>query len=124
MPADKLLDPAALRWTLCATDRCFKRSLLVPFFRAAKVRLRAAARHVPCLRMYDSAVSPSVPSCCWGRVVARFRRACKPHRAKPACRCVPQVLPVERGAGLSQFGMQLAQVGTALAAIMLRCAVL
>lgn len=25
------------RWTLCASDRCFHRSLLVPFFRAAKV---------------------------------------------------------------------------------------
>jgi monolysocardiolipin acyltransferase len=25
------------RWTLCASDRCFHRELLVPFFRAAKV---------------------------------------------------------------------------------------
>lgn len=25
------------RWTLCASDRCFHRDLLVPFFRAAKV---------------------------------------------------------------------------------------
>lgn len=28
---------APLRWTLCATDRCFKTGALVPFFRAAKV---------------------------------------------------------------------------------------
>lgn len=55
VPAAKLLEPAAMRWTLCATDRCFKHALLSPFFCAAKV------------------------------------------------------LPVERGAGLSQFGMQLAQ---------------
>mmetsp|Transcript_24249 Transcript_24249/g.52995 ORF Transcript_24249/g.52995 Transcript_24249/m.52995 type:complete len:524 (-) Transcript_24249:843-2414(-) len=29
--------PQSLRWTLCATDRCFKYGALVPFFRAAKV---------------------------------------------------------------------------------------
>ncbi|PSC72012.1 phospholipid glycerol acyltransferase family [Micractinium conductrix] len=55
VPAGKLLQPERMRWTLCATDRCFKSAALAPFFRAAKV------------------------------------------------------LPVERGAGLSQFGMQLAQ---------------
>lgn len=31
-----LLAPSC-RWTLCASDRCFHRDLLVPFFRAAKV---------------------------------------------------------------------------------------
>jgi monolysocardiolipin acyltransferase len=32
------LDPdRASRWTLCASDRCFHRAALVPFFRAAKV---------------------------------------------------------------------------------------
>ena len=27
-----------VRWTMCATDRCFKSRLLAPFFKAAKVR--------------------------------------------------------------------------------------
>ena len=38
-PAEALLDSRSIRWTLCATDRCFKHAALVPFFRAAKVRL-------------------------------------------------------------------------------------
>eukprot|EP00887_Chlorella_sp_A99_P008113 scaffold12.g8113.t1 len=54
VPPAYLLRPGAVRWTLCATDRCFKSAALAPFFRAAKV------------------------------------------------------LPVERGAGIGQFGMQVA----------------
>ena len=37
MPADSLLQPAAHRWGMCATDRCFKSSLMSSFFRAGKV---------------------------------------------------------------------------------------
>lgn len=37
VPAERLLSPGGVRWTLCATDRCFKSALLAPFFRAAKV---------------------------------------------------------------------------------------
>ncbi|WIA32912.1 hypothetical protein OEZ86_006083 [Tetradesmus obliquus] len=37
LPPAVYSDPAQLRWTLCASDRCFHRELLVPFFRAAKV---------------------------------------------------------------------------------------
>ncbi|KAF6264855.1 hypothetical protein COO60DRAFT_1266700 [Scenedesmus sp. NREL 46B-D3] len=37
LPPEVYSDPAQLRWTLCASDRCFHRELLVPFFRAAKV---------------------------------------------------------------------------------------
>ncbi|KAF8067215.1 N-acylphosphatidylethanolamine synthase [Scenedesmus sp. PABB004] len=37
LPPEVFADPAALRWTLCASDRCFHRAALVPFFRAAKV---------------------------------------------------------------------------------------
>jgi monolysocardiolipin acyltransferase len=37
VPAAAFTDPQQLRWTLCASDRCFHRDLLVPFFRAAKV---------------------------------------------------------------------------------------
>jgi 1-acyl-sn-glycerol-3-phosphate acyltransferase len=37
LPPQYLLKPASLRWTLCATDRCFKNAALVPFFRAGKV---------------------------------------------------------------------------------------
>ncbi|GAB4819514.1 hypothetical protein N2152v2_006560 [Parachlorella kessleri] len=55
VPAEYLTKPEAVRWTMCATDRCFKSKLLAPFFKAAKV------------------------------------------------------LPVERGAGLGQFGMRVAQ---------------
>ena len=38
VPPEFLLRPSSLRWTMCATDRCFKSRVLVPFFRAAKVR--------------------------------------------------------------------------------------
>lgn len=37
VPTEYLGKPAALRWTLCATDRCFKNAALAPFFKAAKV---------------------------------------------------------------------------------------
>lgn len=37
LPAGTLLRPAALRWTLCATDRCFRHAAIAPFFRAGKV---------------------------------------------------------------------------------------
>lgn len=37
LPPQYLLKPACLRWTLCATDRCFRNAALVPFFRAGKV---------------------------------------------------------------------------------------
>lgn len=37
LPQQALQQPEALRWTLCATDRCFKYAAAVPFFRAAKV---------------------------------------------------------------------------------------
>ncbi|CAK0783341.1 hypothetical protein CVIRNUC_006540 [Coccomyxa viridis] len=55
VPAGALLRPQALRWTLCATDRCFTSKAATAFFRAAKV------------------------------------------------------LPIERGAGLQQQGMQAAE---------------
>ncbi|KAK9866414.1 hypothetical protein WJX84_011212 [Apatococcus fuscideae] len=37
VPAKYLLDQKALRWTMCATDRCFTSPTMIPFFRAAKV---------------------------------------------------------------------------------------
>ena len=37
VPAGALLQPSALRWTLCATDRCFTSRAATTFFRAAKV---------------------------------------------------------------------------------------
>ena len=37
VPAGALLQPQALRWTLCATDRCFTSKAATAFFRAAKV---------------------------------------------------------------------------------------
>lgn len=55
VPPEYLGKPKTLRWTLCATDRCFKHAAMAPFFKAGKV------------------------------------------------------LPVERGAGVSQFGMQVAK---------------
>eukprot|EP00898_Chlorokybus_atmophyticus_P003750 jgi/Chlat1/4376/Chrsp29S04518 len=54
LPASVLLDRHLVRWTLCATDRCFKNPVMSAFFRAGKV------------------------------------------------------LPVERGAGINQQGMQVA----------------
>ena len=36
VPAGALLQPSALRWTLCATDRCFTSRAATTFFRAAK----------------------------------------------------------------------------------------
>lgn len=37
LPPEAFATPERLRWTLCASDRCFHRAALVPFFRAAKV---------------------------------------------------------------------------------------
>ncbi|EIE23442.1 glycerol-3-phosphate 1-acyltransferase, partial [Coccomyxa subellipsoidea C-169] len=37
LPMGALLRPSALRWTLCATDRCFTNPAASAFFRAAKV---------------------------------------------------------------------------------------
>lgn len=37
LPPEAFSTPEQLRWTLCASDRCFHRAALVPFFRAAKV---------------------------------------------------------------------------------------
>ncbi|KXZ56767.1 hypothetical protein GPECTOR_1g691 [Gonium pectorale] len=37
LPERTLEQPEALRWTLCATDRCFRYAALAPFFTAAKV---------------------------------------------------------------------------------------
>lgn len=39
LPLGALLRPSALRWTLCATDRCFTSPAASAFFRAAKVLL-------------------------------------------------------------------------------------
>lgn len=36
LPAKYVLKPEAVRWTMCATDRCFTSPLLSAFFRAAK----------------------------------------------------------------------------------------
>ena len=40
VPAGALLQPSALRWTLCATDRCFTSKVATTFFRAAKASHR------------------------------------------------------------------------------------
>ncbi|GFR40957.1 hypothetical protein Agub_g1621, partial [Astrephomene gubernaculifera] len=37
LPEGTLEQPDKLRWTLCASDRCFRYAAFVPFFRAAKV---------------------------------------------------------------------------------------
>lgn len=152
-----------MRWTLCATDRCFKHALLSPFFCAAKVRqfkklpgggctLRAAssarcwrrssapqrcalrgqpiasgglgtARAAFRVRVGSTLGSPW-PSCWLARGACAERQlpmrspSTRPHHLHTLPLSLSlQVLPVERGAGLSQFGMQLAQVGAAL----LRC---
>lgn len=34
---DELVSPLHVRWTLCATDRCFKNAAFTAFFRAGKV---------------------------------------------------------------------------------------
>ena len=41
LPPGAFLSPRALRWTLCATDRCFTSPAATAFFRAAKVGQRA-----------------------------------------------------------------------------------
>jgi monolysocardiolipin acyltransferase len=49
LPPEVFASPEKLRWTLCASDRCFHRAALVPFFRAAKVLPveRGAGMHQP-----------------------------------------------------------------------------
>lgn len=37
LPPKLLLDARNLRWTLCATDRCFKNPVTSAFFRSVKV---------------------------------------------------------------------------------------
>lgn len=37
LPPQVLLDARNLRWTLCATDRCFKNPVTSAFFRSVKV---------------------------------------------------------------------------------------
>jgi hypothetical protein len=37
LPPERVSDSKAMRWTMCASDRCFKHTLLSPLFRAAKV---------------------------------------------------------------------------------------
>lgn len=37
LPPQVLLDAKNLRWTLCATDRCFKNPVTSAFFRSVKV---------------------------------------------------------------------------------------
>lgn len=37
LPPNVLLDAQNLRWTLCATDRCFRNSATSAFFRSVKV---------------------------------------------------------------------------------------
>lgn len=37
LPLSSFLSPAAVRWTLCATDRCFNNSWMTSFFRAGQV---------------------------------------------------------------------------------------
>lgn len=85
---------------MCATDRCFKSRLLAPFFKAAKVRAvmgeGQAYRRVGLVCHCCSA--------CNGALL----------KASTDATHVPvlpalQVLPVERGAGLSQYGMRVAQ---------------
>lgn len=98
MPGEALLRPGGVRWTLCATDRCFKSALLSPFFRAAKVRVLGGC---------DG---------CWSAEAVLPPWQATPNQAFDTHTHVslaplphPQVLPVERGAGLDQFGMRLAR---------------
>jgi len=44
LPPGALGRPAALRWTLCATDRCFRTRAAAAFFRAGKARAPGHAR--------------------------------------------------------------------------------
>lgn len=107
-----------MRWTLCATDRCFKSAALAPFFRAAKVgggRCWAALRLVGAPQGgLGHGLGKGVGK--WDalchQTLLSWLRVCSPSMLPdlPPVNLLLQVLPVERGAGLSQFGMQLAQV--------------
>ena len=44
LPPGALLQPRQLRWTLCATDRCFTSATAGAFFRAAKARAQYTLR--------------------------------------------------------------------------------
>ena len=56
LPASVLSQPEALRWTLCATDRCFVNPLTDAFFRAGKVLpvTRGRGMHQPGLAAAES----------------------------------------------------------------------
>lgn len=38
-PFRSVFEPGGMRWSLCATDRCFKNGFMSAFFRAGQVRL-------------------------------------------------------------------------------------
>lgn len=48
MPQGSLLRPAAYRWGMCATDRCFKNDIMGAFFRAGKVEHPGVLTSRPC----------------------------------------------------------------------------
>ena len=45
LPPGALLRPQQLRWTLCATDRCFTSARASAFFRAGKARAAVSLSH-------------------------------------------------------------------------------
>jgi len=53
LPPGALGRPAALRWTLCATDRCFRTRAAAAFFRAGKARALELAQHRVGIRVRD-----------------------------------------------------------------------
>jgi len=53
LPPGALGRPAAMRWTLCATDRCFRTRAAAAFFRAGKARALELAQHRVGIRVRD-----------------------------------------------------------------------
>ena len=46
-PLGAVLRPSAMRWSLCATDRCFKNAWMGAFFRAGQASISVRLRPAP-----------------------------------------------------------------------------
>ena len=121
VPREYLLRPAALRWTLCATDRCFRSAALAPFFRAAKVLPveRGAGVDQPGMRVAASRLAAGD----WVHVFPEGTRAREAQRMGPmrkgvgwlvaACPTPPLVVPFVHGGmeGVMPKGAALPRTG-------------
>ena len=75
----RLLTPPDVRWTLCATDRCFKHPALAAFFRAGKVDME------PWGHWHSSLVPVPCTFLFWGNLASATSCRCTPDAGRQLC---------------------------------------